>query len=215
MARKLLLTAAAAIAALGMASAASATIYTYSLTNGTVVTLNSVSGQGTLVNTTAPNIANLSFTGNFSGITGQGSLPTIMLTSISGTRVVNGVTYTPNMTTGASGMGPALEDGYLWANYTNAAGQSLAYGGNSTDYNFPGAWTITTCVPAAANNQCGTGPSTTTGGNTTPGGNTTTGGNTTGGTAVPEPANELALFGLGVLALAIGRRDMKRRAAKA
>ena len=258
MKRKYLLAAAAALAAITTASTASATIYTFTNSNGYVLTFNTVAGTGTLVgNGLGPNFGsgsiNLAFTGNFSGMT-SATIPSVPLTSVTGTRVINGVTYRP--ATAPGGMAPLINGSYLWTSYVSPTGAWLTSAGYFTDFDWIGSWTTTSCVPSPANNQCGTGPNsstsggtttggtttggtttggtttggtttggtttggtttggTTTGGTTTTGGQTTSGGTTSGGTAVPEPANELALFGLGLAAIVIGRRDILRRKAKA
>ena len=85
----------------------------------------------------------------------------------------------------------------------------MSFGSGSTDFNL----SETGYTPPSTTSGGTTTGGTTTGGTTT--GGTTTGGTTTGGTAVPEPANELALFGLGLAAVLIGRRDIMRRKAKA
>ena len=142
------------------------------------------------------------------------------ITAISGTRTLNGVTYVPNLNS-LSGMSTMLHlasgSGYLWRSWGTPACpscNSLSFGSGSTDFNL----SETGYTPPSTTSGGTTTGGTTTGGTTTGGtttGGTTTGGTTTGGTAVPEPANELALFGLGLAAVLIGRRDIMRRKAKA
>jgi len=222
MARKHLLAAAAALAALTTANAVSAAVYTYTESTGDVLTINTTSGTGTLVGPTG----NVSFSGNFSSFTG-GATPNLsgMNITITPTSYLNygnqyntntyiapqtGVKYTliaptsthPDMLTITNG------SVMLWAEWQGNNGIIL---GDQTS-------TTTGYTPPSTTSGGTTTGGTTTGGTTTGGtttGGTTTGGTTTGGTAVPEPTSEFALFGLGLVAILIGRRDIMRRKAKA
>jgi len=228
MARKYLLAAAAALASLTAATSASAAVYTYTEADGSTLTLNTTTHIGTIV---GPAI-NVSFTSASLATFTGGVNPTanLAITAISGTRTLNGVTYVPNLNS-LSGMTTMLHlatgSGYLWSSWGTTACpscNSLPVGNGSTDfmlsetgYTPPSTTSGGTTTGGTTTGGTTTG-GTTTGGTTTGGtttGGTTTGGTTTGGTAVPEPANELALFGLGLAAVLIGRRDIMRRKAKA
>lgn len=85
--------AAIAVAASSMVAAApaSATIFEYTMTNGDVLTIDTVNGSGTWVG----NNIDKSFTGDFSNFQG-GPNPSFMteLTSLTGTRIIRGQTFT-------------------------------------------------------------------------------------------------------------------------
>ena len=249
MARKHLLAAAAALAALTTANAASAAIYTYKMANGNVLTIDTVAGTGSLIGTQA----HMTFTGDFSAFTGGASPSgswnisinagsyentghqtgtnvyygsggpyyiqspaagghTEMLTlsgsseSVWADWVGNGVTLSDEPTT-VTGCGSAPAGG------TEGSNCSYNPGGTTTGGTTTGGTTTGGTTTGGTTTGGTTTGGTTTGGTTT--GGTTTGGTTTGGTAVPEPTSEFALFGLGLAAILIGRRDIMRRKAKA
>lgn len=87
-------TAAISLAATGavMAAPASATIFEYEFNNGDILTIDTDNGTGTWKG----DKIDTAFTGDFSGFTG-GSSPSFMFTldSLTGERVIQGVTYTP------------------------------------------------------------------------------------------------------------------------
>lgn len=94
---KLALFAATAVAAITLSNPASAALFTYSTTSGTL-TIDNVSGIGTLKDAAV----NATFTSpDFLGFQG-GTQPatttnlTFVLTALTGTRIINGVSYTPN-----------------------------------------------------------------------------------------------------------------------
>jgi hypothetical protein len=91
--KKIAITMAAAAATVAIATPASADLFTYTQTNGDILTVDTHNNRGSLV---GRNI-NATFTGDFSGFTG-GSRPTgrFALDSVSGTRQFNGVSATPN-----------------------------------------------------------------------------------------------------------------------
>jgi hypothetical protein len=120
----------AATAALAMATPAAASVYTYTMTNGSVLTINSATATGTMIGSGI----NATFTSaDFSTFTG-GDKPNFMttLTSLTGSRSENGATYLPNLTDKVHP--PILKIGQpaggegkinLWAIWTNAGGASI------------------------------------------------------------------------------------------
>lgn len=94
--RKITLMAAglAALATTAVAAPASASIFEYDMTNGDLLTINTDTGSGTWVGDTI----DASFTSpDFAGFTGgETPLFTYILTSLDGTRIVNGQTLTDN-----------------------------------------------------------------------------------------------------------------------
>ncbi len=93
--------AAIALAASSMIAAApaSATIFEYTMTNGDVLTINTANGAGTWKGSRI----DTSFTGDFSTFQG-GSTPSFMgnLATLTGTRVIDGKTFTPTTQNGNS-----------------------------------------------------------------------------------------------------------------
>ncbi len=91
--------AAIALAASSMivAAPASATIFEYTMTNGDVLTINTAAGAGTWKGSKI----DTSFTGDFSAFQG-GATPSFMgeLATLTGTRIINGGTFTPTTQNG-------------------------------------------------------------------------------------------------------------------
>ena len=247
---KYFLAVAGAVAALGMAGTASATVYTYTTSVGAVITLNTATNSGTIVG----GGINAQFTANLASFTGNigylGTPTDIPMTSLTGTRTVGGVVYTANDTIKWNGvMGPTISLNEIWAAWVAPNGSQI------TDL----GWSLgapNVCTPSPANNNCGLGGSSTSGSSgstsTTTGGASSTSGQassssggsgsssggsgsssggsgsssggsgsssggsgSSGGTPVPEPASQVALFGLAVAGLLSARRFLARRKAKA
>ncbi len=184
--------------ALGASSSAYATVHTYSLDNGTILTVNSATGQGSAVGSDI----NATFTGDFSGFTG-GESPSrisIPIDNLQGTRVVNGITI------------PATDESIADHPYSlnfNLSGDVnlwARWGGGNQYGDYVASPTGYTFTPTSS--------STSTGGLSSTGGVSSTssggaGGSTGGGTDVPAPG-ALLLFGLGAAGLAFGNRRRKQ-----
>lgn len=181
----------AATAAFVGAAPAYAAIFTYNQTNGDVLTINTDTQTGTLVganiNTTFTSDGFATFTG------GANPSGTFHLSSVTGTRTINGQTTTPFIGHVEELIISSTGRTNLWTRWRTASGQAI--GG---DY----ITTIGTYTPPP--------PTTSTGGTTT----SSTGGTTTsstGGTNVPAPGM-LALFALGAGGLAWRRRRASKAA---
>ncbi|MFM9853569.1 MAG: PEP-CTERM sorting domain-containing protein [Sphingomonadaceae bacterium] len=172
---------------LALATPADAQIFTYTQTNGDVLTIDSGRGTGTLTgNNISANFTGQSLTGFTGGATPTG---TFALTSVGGTRTINGTLLTSNAIHPQQLIFGANGSTNLWTNW-GAGGQ---YG----DY----VTTIGSYAPPP--------PPSTSGGSTSSGGG---GGSSSGGaTSVPEP-EALGLFAAGVVGVALARR--RRRVAK-
>lgn len=113
-----------------LAAPASAAVYKYTMTNGSVLTINSSTATGTMIG----NGINATFkSADFATFTG-GEKPNFMtvLTSLTGSRTVSGTTYLPNLTDKVHP--PILKIGQpaggegqinLWAIWTNACNDSI------------------------------------------------------------------------------------------
>ena len=207
----------AATAALGvMASANTAwadTLYTYYYATGNPVlgipsavqdtlTIDATTNTGTFVGQgasasfsfTTPNA--LPFPGGASPYGTNGA--TLMLSNVTGTRVVNGQTLTPN----SSAMQELIINGGsydLWTWWGTASNPHVA-----SDLSVDG-YKYTPSTTTSSSSSSGTTTTSTNSSSTNSSSSSTTSGpGTTGGT-VPEPAN-VALFGLGALGLLAARR---------
>ncbi|WP_438726570.1 PEP-CTERM sorting domain-containing protein [Parasphingorhabdus sp. DH2-15] len=91
--KKIAITLAAAASTVAIATPASADLFTYTQTNGDILTVDTHNNRGSLV---GRNI-NATFTGDFSGFTG-GAAPTgrFALDSVSGTRQFGSISAAPN-----------------------------------------------------------------------------------------------------------------------
>ncbi len=184
--------------ALGASSSAYATVHTYSLDNGTILTVNSATGQGSAVGSDI----NATFTGDFSGFTG-GESPSrisIPIDNLQGTRVVHGRTI-PATDESIADHPYSLNfnrdgDVNLWARW-GGGNQYGDYVASPTGYTF---------TPTSSSTSSG-GLSSTGGVSSTSSGGA--GGSTGGGTDVPAPG-ALLLFGLGAAGLAFGNRRRKQ-----
>lgn len=183
--------------AFGASTTAYANVHSYNLSNGTVLTINSATGQGSAV---GRNI-NASFTGDFSSFTGgeNPSRISIPIDNLQGTRVVNGRTIpaTPENIADHPYSLNFSDSGVvnLWARW-GGGNQYGDYISSTSTYSF-----------APASSSTSSGGLTSTGGvsSSSTGG---TGGGTGGGTDVPAPG-ALLLFGLGAAGLAFGNRRRK------
>lgn len=194
-----------AIIALGASTTAYASVHTYNLDNGTVLTVNSATGQGSAVG----NDINASFTGDFSGFTG-GENPTgisIPIDNLQGTRVINGRTIAATPQNLADhGYSLNFENNgelNLWARW----GSDNQYG----DYiSTPSGYSY---APNSSSTSSGGlsstgGVSTSSTGGVGGGAGGSAGASAGGGTDVPAPG-ALLLFGLGAAGLAFGNRRRK------
>ena len=171
-----------AASTLALVAPASATIYTYTQTNGAVLTINNETNTGTLIG----NDINSTFTSSdFANFTG-GPNPTgsFNLDSLDGYRVIRGQRYGDNPSHQQKLIISASGRTNLWSYWGNGARR---YGDYITRI---GGYT----------------PPTPTGSSGSSGGST--GGGSTGGTDVPAPGM-LVLFGLGAGAVALRRRRKK------
>lgn len=187
--------------ALGASSTAYATVHSYSLNNGSNLTINSLTGQGSIVGSDI----NATFTGDFSGFTGgeNPSSISIPIDNLHGTRVVHGRTI------------PATDESVADHPY------SLNFSGNG-DLNLWARWgggnqygdyiaTPTGYTPPVTGSSTSTGGLTSTGGTNGSTGGTAPGG-PGGGTDVPAPG-ALLILGLGAAGLAFGSRRRKNKIA--
>ena len=145
----------AGLAGAAMMTPASAAVYTYTMTNGSVLKIDSSTSTGTMVGSGL----NATFkSADFATFTG-GDNPNFMttLTSLTGSRTVNGVTYLPNLTDRVHP--PMLELGQsaggagkvnLWAIWTSASGDSIGDYVTSIQSYTPPSSTGGTDVPAPA-----------------------------------------------------------------
>lgn len=182
--------------ALGASSTAYATVHTYSLDNGTILTVNSATGQGSAVGRDI----NATFTGDFSGFAG-GSNPvgiSIPIDNLQGTRVINGRTIPATPENAA--------DHPYRLNFNGRVNLWARWGGGNRYGDYVASPTGYTFTPASSSTSSG-GLSSTGGVSSTSTGGT--GGSTGGGTDVPAPG-ALLLFGLGAAGLAFGNRRRKQ-----
>lgn len=86
-----------AVSSIAVAAPASATVFEYTMTNGDIVTIDTANGTGTWKGTSIDK----TFTGDFSTFQG-GATPSFMgeLTSLTGTRIINGQTVTATTVNG-------------------------------------------------------------------------------------------------------------------
>lgn len=183
--------------AFGASSTAFASVHSYSLDNGTVITVNTATGQGSAVG----NDINATFTGDFSGFEG-GESPSrisIPIDNLQGTRVVNGRTIPATAEN--------LADHPYSLNFNRNGDVNLwaRWGGGNQYGDYVATPTGYTYTPTSSSSTSTGGLSSTGGVSTSTGG---TGGSTGGGTDVPAPG-ALLLFGLGAAGLAFGNRRRK------
>lgn len=191
--------------ALGASSSAYATVHSYNLNHGNVLTINTATGEGSLVG----NRINANFTGDFSSFTG-GENPANLsfpIESIEGTRIIGGNTL--NVTD------QSIADHPYSLNFTDSGEVNLwaRWGGGNKYGDFIRGVDGYTYTPTSS--------STSSGGLSVPGGDSlsssggaggstggSAGGSSGGGTDVPAPG-ALLLFGLGAAGLAFGNRRRK------
>ena len=183
--KKTILTLAAFSAAAIAAAPASATIYTYTQTNGAVLTINTATNTGTLIGRDI----NARFTSaDFANFTG-GENPTGMfaLDNLDGYRIINGRRYSDNVSHPQKLIIDANGRTNLWSYW----GRGNQYGDYITRIG-----SYTPPAPPTTSSSGGTGT-----------------GGSSGGTPTDVPApGMLALFGLGAGAIALRRRRKKAAA---
>jgi len=199
--KKLILNSLITAIVLGASTSAYASVHSYYLNNGSTLTINTATGQGSVI---GRNI-DATFTGDFSSFTGgeNPSRISIPIDNLNGTRVIRGRTLnvTPENTA----------DHPYSLNFDNNGNINLwaRWGGGNRYGDYLSSTTGYTFTPTSSSTSSGglssTGGVSSTSSSST-GGGTPTG--STGGTDVPAPG-ALLLFGLGAAGLAFGNRRRK------
>ena len=203
----------AALAALASAGTANADVFKYTMENGDALSLDTATGSGTLVGSninvsfSAPEIS--TFKGGLAPV-----MQTFTFTSLSGTQTVKGQTFVANL----SHLPPIYHDVVPSLVLVNKNDPYFLHRGlyllnlwgtpSDPNGNYLGGHCVNTSNLYTSN--CNTYTSFNVKDYSSTPDSTSGGGSSSGGVPVPEPAN-LALFGLGVGALLIGRRCLRPR----